>query len=513
MYCPPINRDRFEREFNSRNKLNCEQLSTTYDFSIRVSKNNYNGSNKFLWAISNPIRVYELVRDYYMIGDFNLIAQIVYIFVLFHLFFKSLIHTVATGDDKEKIKYFDSIYYPHIAGFLSKPYMFNYLFLGYSSYILLARIFRLCSVIGISLRNANEYKDLRVGQLNTAYLASMYLSPKEWFELWKFATKHENGDHQNEKIRSSHLESDTLVQQTLSRLNNLDAVFFVNPIDFDKCFAESVLSKSHGVSKEYRNWHFAYPRHRISHTALREVIFVTIYGWISMPTGFITALAIFIYLELRSEFPPDYSPKIGELIKFVPHHWSKLLSWIRMTESGVIILSQILIMYDFASIILDMLAIKVRTQKMVEIFGNYLEFSRRSRVKLSLEFSQLEAQYKGNYSPSFCFYRGIDSLTFRGELFHTYEEYNRKVRHDIVVIRLLYYELVNTKKHLSGFFNMIVIGGSISVAFLIPILISEPISAETCILFGALLCSVMPIIAMLVYCARMERMVSFLMLL
>lgn len=507
LYCPPINHVRFEREFKNRYQLNHEQLSTNDDSCSTMI--GFEGS-KLLWVISNPIKVYKLVRDYYMLSNFNLISQILYFLVLIHLFVKSVIHTFIAGSDKERIKYFDSIYYPYIAGLSTRPKIFNYLFLGYTCFFLIVRTVRFRSMIIISLENANEYVDLRVSQLNSSYLASFYLSFKDWITLLKYTTRHEEY-HSNEEIKISHLEFDNLVHKSLLKLSDLDAIFFVNPIDFKKCYEDSPLPNHSERRKRYKSWHFAYPIDRVSPAGLREFVIAAILRSIALSIGTFMAFFGFTYLELKSEFSADYSPSTLELISVAPTHFLSLIHCIRYSESILIITTQTLCVFDIICADIDFQTIICRTHKMVRIFQKHLEFLHREgktksftrEIKLNAKQRQTSFQANTQINSENNLKQNKSNDVHRVSL-----EYNRRIRHDVALVRLLYHEFLNVKKYHNGYLNIFILCEGICVAYLISGLISQPLSAEICVLVAALSATLIPIVILLSICARMERMVS-----
>lgn len=508
--CPPINRDRFEREFRNRYRFDDRQEQEPTNCSVETCAT-FGGGSRLLWVILHPIKAHKLVRDYYMVENIYVISQVLYILILLHLFIKSTIHTVVAGSDKEKIQFFDSIYYPHIVGFSSRPYVFNYLILGYSFYFLLVRIFRFCMMIDISMNNQNTYKDFRFSQLNNSYLAIFYLSLQDWLRFFKYIVKHENFVHSNEETRLDHLSLDKSVQQSMFGLSDKDAMFFVNPIDFEKCFADSLLPKHFERRDRYKSWHFAHPIHRISPLGLRDVILIGVFGTLVVLFGYLMTCIAVLYLELRSEFPADYSPSIIEILSVVPAHWSKLLHWIRVAELSVISTSQVLNLYDLVSIFFDIHTIRGRTHKLVRIFKNHLDFI-RNQTKFDDEKFISVTQSKRTRIQHFT-NREFDLYQSGIKSYDPYFEYNKQIRQHTALVRINHNELLNTRKHHKKFFNMFIIGGAINIAFLIPIILSQPISAETCITFSVLMSSLIPIVGILLFCTRMERMVSYLILL
>lgn len=498
LYCSPIDRSKFQKEFRKRYQLDCAQKSSEIGCFRKSSLANNSDGCRESWILSHPKQVYKMVREYQMISNLNMVIQMLYILVMLHLFIKSIVHTVFAGNDKEKIKYLDSIYYPHVAGVSSRPYLFNYLSLGCTLLALLNRVIRVRDIIYISLRNAEKCMDLRVAQLNFSYLASFYLTFKEWLSLWQHLNNHESRCHLNRKAKANHLKLDESVQEKLPTLVVRDAIFYLNSIDFGKCYKFSVLPADEERIKRYDSWHYAFPLDRVSVLAFRDIIVATIFGTIAIFIGSLVAVAGLIYLELRSEFPDYHKPSLGEMLLMAPSHWSSATRWIRTIETLLIFSPQALYIYDLACALMDVLVIASRTRKMAQIFEIHLELIHRQA-----EFNALERLGQAQLSNHL---QEIDNSNL--DLSYLLE-YNQQIRRDIALIDVIYHEFLNTRKHHTKFLNMFVLGTAACIAYTIPVLMSQTISfAESCIMQTFLMSCTLPIVVVLFYCAGMERTVS-----
>lgn len=514
-YCPPINRRRFRREFRERYKLDQERKWAETGFLNRTctcqsGQSDQSKNVEPFSTISHLKKIHKSILDYYSISNVYLIVLLLHTLSLFHLLIKSTIHTLYAGSDREKIKYFESIYYPHIAGTASRPYIFNHIIIGYTLYLIIIKLFRFRTIIEVALNNRDKYTDLRVCQLNSLYLATFYLSLKDWLAFFKYINKHENCTHLDEKIRLKHLEFNKSIQQVVSKMNDNDAMFFVNAIDFEKCYENSVLPKCIEKRKLYEDWHFPYPTPRLSLHGVRDVMLVAVLGTLNMIVGVTITGVLFAYMELKTEFPADYSPSFIELIYVVPNHSLKLITWIRVTELSIVFSSQILAVYDLTCVFLDIHTIRSRAHKMVKVFENHIDFfqNQASNWKAQLEVPRQKQPiylYIEKNSNS-----NLSSCSSKKALSNHYAEFNKQIRHDIVLVRLLHHELLNARKHHEEFFNMFIIGGSISIAFLTPIILSTHLSIEKVLQSTILMTFLIPIMAILFFCTKTERMVSFL---
>lgn len=501
MYCAPINHERFKQEFKARYWQGNERRT------IASIQPKYTCNSRLLWAILHPIKSWKLIKNYQMISDLNIALQTLYTSTLIHLFIKSIIYAMIVGSDKDRIKYFESLYYPNVFGFLSRPHLFNHLFFGYSVFYLAVRLARISDVIDMSCKNEYEYTNLRVAQINLAYLASFNLDHKEWIELLKYMSEHER-IHSNEKIKMNHLGSNNLAKQILPHLTDKDAIFYVNPIDFDKCYADSILTNYNQRISRFKSWHFALPIDRMSLASLKETFLVAMLGASLIVIGYVLLLVGVMYQELKVEFPADYSASLKELIYAIPVHWSKLLYVIRSFEFIISVSSQVFANYDLVCAVMDIHVSAQRARKMVLIFNDHTKFA-RNEAKMNVE--NLKLKGKPHRSQSFVLEEkeNLKSNLWFHQSHNLYAGYIAKVRTDIASTRLLYYEFLNAREHHTAYFNIYVLGAGICIAYIIPVLISQPLSVESYMLMVALASGVVPIVTILLYCARMERTVSF----
>lgn len=508
MYCPPIDRERFREEFEDRYSADHDQKLRKDSF--RSCKFDSAGS-RLLWIVLRPKRVLELVRRYYMVGNLTLLLQVIQISALFHLFLKATIHTFIVGSNEELIKYTDSIYYPRFFGYSKQSYIYNRLIFGYSVFFLIARIFRVLKVVDMSLKNSDYYSELRVSQLTSAYLASFHLSFKEWVELFKYTMKHECCVDSNLKeTNEDHLKFNKSVQHKISKLLDRDAIFYVNPIDFDKCFEGSVLPSDKDRMRLYKEWHFASPINRISTTGLMSILTINFCGLAFLGIGCILVSFENVYLELRSEFPEEYSPSFKELIDVAPSHYSDILTWIRSIEALIMVLAHALIICDSNCSFIDLHITTARVQKIVNIFEKHVLFSRQ-QTKIYIQNSNLNVTERQNRQ----FYLNIPKKSSQSSsqknqsiYKNLYPEYNNQIRRDIALIRLIYREFLNVKRHNTSLLVGSIVGEAICVAFMVPLILTYSEAVEHQLVVAALTASLILGTLILFYCARLERSVS-----
>lgn len=508
MYCPPINRERFEREFRNRHWPRNEVTKYCLNQTICVDKSE---PSKLLWIFLRPTKVYKLVRDYHMVSNLNMSLQVLNIFILIYLFIKSLIYTMIIGSDKDVIKYLESIYYVHLAGVSKAPYIFNYLFLGYSFFFLLVKITRVRNMIKVSLKNAEEYKELNIAQVNSAYLDSFYLNLEEWMSLWKYINKHQRKqvNSQREIAICDHLKFNDSIQQILPTLSCRDALFFVNPIDFEKCFVDSVLSDYKERINRRKTNHLPFPADRISAYELKRIIILFLLRTCFITIGSIVSILSLIYLELKLEFPEDYSPSIKELIYAIPAHFLNPLYIMRLIETTLALASQIPAIHDISVVTTDIQMITSRASKLADLLEYHLRYILHQNRMNSSNDREWRARHFQTYFPSFNIIISGQSNSKQGLKKDSYAKYNKQIKHDLILARLLYREFLNVRNHHTEYLNIFVLGQAICVAYLIPVLMSQSISAEIHILTVALLSSLIPIVNALFNCARMERVVSY----
>lgn len=504
IYCPPINHGKFRREFEDRYSREGEPTE-----EIGSAWPSERTECSLLELIFHPIKTYKLIRDYHMISNLNIILQVVYILTLVRIFSRAVLNLALTGSSKGRTRMsLGKAYYPQLASVYSLPFLFNLLVCGRTFLNFIGRCIQFKNIIRNSLKNANGYKSLMVTQVNSAYLASFHLSFNEWISLFKFSSIHESRDHSNKEIQMKHLALNNEIQQILPKLSNNDALFYVNSIDFDECYTNSVLPGYIERTKRYKNWHLPYPASRLSSIDLAEIILVAPLGTLLMFIIHIMASCLIIYMELKMEFPANYSPSMRELLQALPSHFSNYSNLARTSEFSMIFTASVLKIYDASCIVTDAHIIKSRAHKMTQIFANHSEFCRNQTgtnfPDLSLKRC-LELQFNERNHNDLKYAARLD----KKHSLSRYSEFNRRIGCDSFSVRLVHEEFVNAKNHHTEFFNFLVLGGGVAGAYLIPILMLHPHSAMTYILLSALSLETIPIFFVLFYCTRLEREVMF----
>lgn len=492
----PIDRERFEAQIRERceqNKEGLSRLEERYTFeSYRFPMNKpteQKRSNKrgLIWILSHPIQVINLISKYHMIKRRFIILQLIHTLFLVHILIKALVYTLIVGKDRSKSEYLNSVYYIHLASYFSKPHLFDGMIFCYSIIFLVVKVMRFSELISRSICNENKYQKMFISQLNCTSLATLKLTLSEWIDLYKATKNHaKSGAHEN------HDTFHASTQRKLPDLSDMEALFYCNMLDFDSCYkAESSLPDTRKRLENIKDWHCSLPLDRLSLVDLRHVIELTLFGTPTVLVGCILMFFAIIYLELKSDFPLDYTPTILELIHQIPPHFTTPLYLVRTIEVLLVLASQVPLIYDQTLIFLDVLSTTSRGLKLSKVINKYLEFSHNEARNFAFESNRSTHLPVMYCRPSYFVLR----------------ELNKDIRKNVALARLLYLEFLKVREENSRY-TIYVLGNGICMAWTLVVMLQYKNFAESSIFVSAFLSNLISAALLLVYCVRLESMVG-----
>lgn len=518
----PINRERFEVEFRRRNN---QEIKNEDGIDKLPSRSNYiplegnikRPSRDFFWAIRHPILVWRLVKSYHMISNTALAIYVLYLLILFHLCIKSLIHSLVTGTDRKLLKYFDDIYYPHMAGSAPEPHLFNNLFLSFSIFCFCVRLGCLYKLIKLSIINEFYYSKLSITQANYSYLATFKLSISEWIKLWKELSNHQKSIYSSKSDFIKHLKFTHSTNREYIKLNQNDLLFRFNMVDFEECYSNTIIGDSKKRIEYYNNWHFNKPLDRMSVRSLMNTIIIAVLGQNLIIHGVALSIIGYIHLELSSSYSEDYmSQSITEIFASLVSHFSKPIPILRSIEVFTLIGSQVPQIFDSFLVALDVCTLESRTRKLREIFELELEIYRNKATKLALDYKNYKDNYQFNIDYSTTLIEGTPNERFDPsaliEIKHK-QQFNMRILHNIKLVRLLYLEFLSIKENHSLTLNFIMLSSGIGMSFALSLMFACKTIAEMIMIIMAFACCLLPSLAGLIYCAKSERSVSWFLIL
>lgn len=510
--CSPIDRDRYEAELRERID------NTSYNHPNSISKSNKIPTNRCLvdikitnqphmtifWAILHPLRVIQLIKKYHLVGNTVVICYLTQIIMLLHLAVKMIIHTIITGTNRDTVAYFDSIYYPILTSNSNQPTLFNNLLTGMSIFCLSIRLRSFYKLIRNSILNAIQYEELSVTQLNLAYYSTFNLNIHEWLELWNFETKHKRFIESSHKRFINHLELNQSAMKQSTRLPLKDSMYYVNLLDYDECYASSVLKDTKRRQKLCKSWHVATPIDRLSLSGIKVMILTAVIGNVVVLFGFQIAIVALMYLEFSNKFSHKNNSGLSQTVNIVSTHFQKLSNLIRIVELLAITTSQILQIFDSIVIISDIHILKSRIEKLTKIFEvelkkvRFIQDERNGYLKTT-DYSKL--------------HQPITSLPRVSVSFQDINEnvrnINVKTRYNAKLVRLIYLEFLNIKQNHSQLLDMIVIGNGICMSYALTLLFAFKTYADIILVLMTFASCLSPTVTALLYCAMLERKVGF----
>lgn len=461
--CSPINSDKYKAEF--RRRMESKKPIQEYNINkvqpnqcqLEINKER-DQKRTFVWSILlSPIRVYRLMKSYHMAGNKVFAIHFLYIGLLIHLFVKSIIHSVVTGEDKEMMAYFDSIYYPHLASISPHPYFFNNLLIAFLVYTLTFRLRSLFKLVRLSILNSNKdsYGDLSITQLNFSYLSSFKLGLKEWRKLWKQLTEHDKMIRSSRETFIKHLSFNRTIHNESKYLCERDLVFGFNLIDYDECYSKTVLRDSEKRKRSIYPWHISEPIDRMSPCGLRQLIIVAIVATLMAIANITVGTIALILTEVANTFPAHVQPTIWECVQALPSHLKDPLNWVRIFELFVIALSQLPQINDAIVVSVDIHIIDSRIHKLMRIFKVELEICKEKARSLVRQDRRNSGDGGDNRSrsPSVASVKQLEP-PIKQEDNEIVRNFNIRVRHNLKLTRLVYLEFLNLRKNHTGILNL-----------------------------------------------------------
>lgn len=382
------------------------------------------------------------------------------------------------------------------------------MFLCFTALFVCIRFRSTIRVVRASIVNANNYKELDTSSLNLSYLATFYLSIPDYFKLWKHTREHKQLHHYvyPTQVSRNHLKFKYDIQDKLLKHNKRTLMYCLNMIDFTECYSGSVLANVNERTERYKSWHFMYPLDRASSTELQLLLFGAGLGTLMIIFSVTTVSLAVLYHGLSHEFPHDYWPTFMELIEVLPKSWSNPSNVLRILELYGLLYFQVPQLYDAAQVALDVLIITSRANRLIEVLSHDLRmYSDQTDYYINYEKSLRPEKYFSSI------YNSIQQIDESQEgIMH---DLNRRIRANVNLVRLLYLEFLTTKRSQSSYLNISVCINGICMSYAVTLLLTQDKTRlEYYMIAVSFLSLLMPTVMNLIFCARMEKSVSFMFL-
>lgn len=460
--CTPINRHRMLEDL----RLNIEKVDRHQEPATPLQ----DSSSWFLKLVRRPIEVARSIKRYHLSDNWFLVVFVGHIVILLHISIKCAVHSFYTGSDMDRMRYFNTIYYPHLAGALPEPFTINNVMFVEISCCLLMRLLSACKLIRRSIANEHQYKELYITQVNFASLTLCNLTVREWIEVYKKCVEHDKRIKEDYKARKAHLKLNPFLYQRLEQLTEKDLLFRLNIIDFNQCFESIDSFDSSNRKRKYHNWHYALPLHKLSPQMMRISMVSSIIIAISVCFGYLMVVIGIIFLELRSV--PGYFEiaSFNDLTNVFKLHFTRLDYQIRVVEEILLVVLQIPRQYDSFLVTMDQCILITRANKLIEAFKTDLRlckdhefFAQTGHERDFLEklLSQEELiSYKQH---------PFENQSGSSEI----RELNSRVQSYVRLVSLLHSEFLSMRRNHASLLNIIIIGNGISMTYMLSRLMSE----------------------------------------
>lgn len=461
--CSPVDRVRFQQ-----------------DREILERDGRFDPSDKPEWTVLlKPIELIRLIKRYHKCGNGFVCFFVIHLSYLAHITIKCAVHTFYTGSDRVMIEYFDTIYYPHLLGVFPKPYLFNNLFLALSLFFSSARFLAASRLIRGAIVNAKHYREIRMSQLNLAYLTSFNMPLRQWWIGLFEHSKHLEMINHDQKIREKHFSYNSNTEIQSRNLSNRDMRYQLNMVDFGDCYYW--IGDTTRPKAKYKEWHFPTPLHRVPNNWTMAIVAGTVCG---LFVGFISPLILcagVLYLEFRSSLPAEDSPTLLEVAARFSPHLSRPLHVLRITELLAYSLLMLPHNFDAALLYTDIIHLVGRVGKLTCLMKKEKEFIRDStRFRLALSSHSLNQLLMLNH----------------------------RLQHEAKITRALYTEFIDLKIMHSLYINLVLVGSGICIAYIVSLKAAISTTAEVAVLSMLFVTSLIPIVSIVSFCAWAERTVS-----
>lgn len=478
--CSPIDKERYWREKMERDSSQ--------------SSINPNRHTKSTWrTLLEPIELIRLIKRHHMCGNPFIIFLVSNILFQIHITIKCAVHALITGSDPIKMKYFNSIYYPHLLGAFPKPYLFNNLFLAMCSLFLGARLIAAHRLIKGSIVNADRYEDIKISSIDLAYLTKFYHTIDEWRTFISKPYEHLRLVERHGENFQAHFDFGTsgIVQtRSLEMSSNWDKKFSLNMVDFNECYRW--LETTLPCKSTYDNWLNAQPTHRVPSTWILILALLSMSGMILIIIGQSTLFLGIVYLELRSSIGWfNEEPTFTQVLSRYYVHLSEPLHILRILELFLYSLFVVPHNFDAAMLYIDTFHLSARGFKLARIIEN----EHSPSIYLSRETSKHFEQTQ----PTFFFGQSFNSDSTRS---------NQRLEYSIRILKVLYSEFLDLKSVHTPYINFVVIETSLCMSYIISLLLAIRSGAEYAVLAMLFTTCLVPFIGVLGSCAAIELMVS-----
>lgn len=496
------------------------QSNETRDESVEVTLQNnlLKPQNQLARLLFHHPRVLaRMLKKYYMCTDMFLLIIALYMIILNHILIKTTIHLIWVRGDQKKLQLMEDYYYGALSDFGDNQTELNQIFLF--SILIYSSVwyFSLFDLLRISLAHAEHKFWFSITQLNFAYFStfSMGFGSTNANLLRSFAVAIYKIIYHRDDMKETHSYLDVgltrRLEAELSPSQFKRIILNENLLDFSREF-EEISSKAVEFKRKsyffFRNfdresvdqlaknypYHVQLPLHRATPGSALMGLFLCWYIVSAMAFG----LTSFVSLLMANEMQ-----KLGQSIESI-HDLHKLLIFLKPTKMIRIV--------ECICIGLGVSGLQLRIYCF--LWNSIILMSRINRINIYI-VEELERLRKMKKSKQVNLHsREDDDYLLFGmgtirKVRYENNESNQRVRHLIILIRVIKLEFDDLKERYSIIVNFVIIGNSASLPICLSVLILNKNLLQTLMIALFSLTIILPIFFLLLFAALMERSVSF----
>lgn len=506
-YTSPIDTDRLQSESKARQQIGINELPRSNNPAEPQDLKTH-------WSrmLLHPLKLIPLIKRYHKVNSWFFLIFTTHFLILIHFTVKAIVYTFYVGKNEEKITYFNSIYYPPLAGSIPAPHVFNYVFVALSINCLCFRLLSAHRLIKNSIINAGNYKKLYAPQLNLASFTLFQLPVREWIALVRNAFEHRKKIHEDPAAWRAHLEYSPLIHQQLDRFRHRDLLFQLNVLDYEECYKNVDCFKLNKRKERYKTWHHPVPLMRFSATLTGFGIIVAFHGII---LAIFISVGVFVgtlYLELRSSFASGQETGLLEVFSIWKSHLVDPLHLLRMFEINMLYTIQLPEQFDCFMSIFDNFVLTSRANKLIDVFKDDLNLCRQMNLSHNCHHRCLSYDETVFLSDEKLLFRKQNKLAQnKNNCVHCQvrkrdlSNLNRRIQHHVRLASLVHSEFLNLRETLSMMLNLNIIGNGIGMVYVLSSYWNVSTIPHWVVLTVSFLICIVAAISALISCARIEK--------
>lgn len=416
--------------------------------------------------LCKPLELLKTIKRYHQCGNYFMIYLCVHLMLLIHLSTKSIIQSQTIWSNATYLKENDAYYYPYMTSKTRNPYLFINLFVALCVGPTILRVRSVYLLIKRSIKNSRSYQELRISQLNLAYLTTFYLTAEDWLKLGKVCLSQSLDLFYNKKLKNQlPVHKKVIESDRLHGTARRDLLHRVNVLNFGHCFyAKSLELDLKDREESYMDWFCMRPIYKMDFDGI-TIIYL---GWLIFVTccsilPFVTLYTI-MAMELSSLAREHSLPGANSLSPFEIIFTREIYTlitfkdFIRISEIISIAICQAPCHFDSIQVAIDLIVVMSRIQ-----------FARKSLEQdhnhcLREAVGQMDTRddssiYRSNHG----IYNQKSNMDLKSE------EFNKNLRNHLEISSLIHLEFLEIRSNHASLLDMLIVICFLCIAYCISI--------------------------------------------